>query len=295
MNQSVVKIQADFHMHSSYSDGEATIEAMLSQAFESGRKVAAISDHAAGWEIGGRMHFFFPTLEVYRSYLEEIRVWKDYYAHMGMAVYSALEIEVFSDGTWNLDPGIKAWQERYGDDSLGVDIRIGAVHPESVAEEVATRALWGMPDREHVLMESCVAALREPLFDIVAHPSQAVWSQFQRDFSRAELDYLYSALKERLDVHGPIAIEINCKRRTVAYDNGQAINGPAGDLQFLKRVRDLAVPFVLSSDAHSVRQLCDFETEWVGILGFPLHVATSLAGLKSFARGDYAEGATRTL
>jgi histidinol-phosphatase (PHP family) len=106
-------LHSDTHMHSTYSDGSATIAAMAEAAFEKGMTTIAITDHVP-LPFDTRYAMKMAQMAAYRK--EITRVKRSYEGRM--AVKTGLEIEYI--------PGHKDWLASIA--SMDWDITIASVH-----------------------------------------------------------------------------------------------------------------------------------------------------------------------
>ena len=103
-------LRGDFHMHTTYSDGDDTLEAMIAAAAARGYEYHAISDHSQG---RGRRFGMDPASLLRQK--EEIRTLSERY---GIATLQASEVDILPDGS--LD---------YGDEVLAqLDLVVASVH-----------------------------------------------------------------------------------------------------------------------------------------------------------------------
>ena len=102
-------LRGDFHMHTTYSDGDDTLEAMIAAAAARGYEYHAISDHS-----GGRGRFGMDP-EAVRAQRHEIRTLSERY---GIRTLCGSEVDILPDGSLDYDDGVLA----------ELDIVIGSVH-----------------------------------------------------------------------------------------------------------------------------------------------------------------------
>lgn len=187
-------IQSDLQMHSTWSDGQSSIEEMARAAQARGLRYIAITDHSQSLGVTGGL-----SPERLRQQQAEIdkvnrRMGSDF------RVLHGAEVEIRADGA--LD---------YADEVLaGLDIVIGALHT-------------GLRQGREKTTQRMLAAIHNPHIDIIAHPSGRIIAE--RD--GADLDYeaiLHAAAEthtlmeinahpSRLDlddVHARRAIDLGC-------------------------------------------------------------------------------------
>jgi len=177
-------LRGDFHMHTTWSDGDDSLEGMIAAAAARGYEYHAISDHSQGR--GPRFGMDPATL---RKQRREIEALGDRY---GIATLCASEVDILPDGT--LD---------FGDDVLAeLDIVIGSVHTDTKQsrEEMTAR-----------LIRAC----ENPFLNIIGHPTgrrfdgsygyefdyDAVFSAAARTGTALEID----GQAMRLDLPSPLA------------------------------------------------------------------------------------------
>jgi DNA polymerase (family 10) len=132
-------IRGDLHMHTTLSDGHASVEEMAAAARELGREYIAITDHSASHGFGNDVQ---PDALLARA--EEIRALPD----LGIQVLAGTETNVLPDGS--LD---------YEDDVLEqLDWVIASLHTSfRLAEKEQTRRM--------------LTAMEHPLVDAIGHPT----------------------------------------------------------------------------------------------------------------------------
>jgi DNA polymerase (family 10) len=137
-------INGDLHIHTTWSDGVASIEDMVQAAAGRGYRYIAISDHSGGLGIA---HGLSP--ERLRSQMVEIRQVAARYPQI--RVLTASEVDIRADGTMD-----------FPDDVLAdLDIVIGSIHSAmSQTAEEATRRL--------------LRAVENPHVDVIGHPTTRI-------------------------------------------------------------------------------------------------------------------------
>jgi DNA polymerase (family X) len=132
-------IRGDLHMHTTLSDGHASVEEMAAAARELGHEYIAITDHSASHGFGNDVQ---PD-ELLRR-LEEIRALPD----LGIAVLAGTETNVLPDGS--LD---------YEDDVLEqLDWVVASLHTS-----------FRLSEKEQT--ERMMRAMEHPLVDLIGHPT----------------------------------------------------------------------------------------------------------------------------
>ncbi len=133
-------LRGDFHMHTTWSDGDDTLEAMIAAAAARGYEYHAISDHSPGR--GRRLGLDPRKLAEQRALIEQLG------ARHGIATLCAGEVDVLPDGS--LD---------FSDDVLAsLDVVIASVHSATgqSREEMTAR-----------LIRAC----ENPYVTIIGHPT----------------------------------------------------------------------------------------------------------------------------
>lgn len=137
----VEDIKGEVHCHSTWSDGQASIEGMARAALARGYQYLAITDHSQSLGVAGglsidRLREQKQELQTVQARLPDIRLWH------------GIEIEVKADGS--LD---------YPDEVLAeLDFVVASVHT-------------GLRQERETLTRRALAAIRNPHVRVLAHPS----------------------------------------------------------------------------------------------------------------------------
>jgi DNA polymerase (family 10) len=133
-------IRGDFHMHSTWSDGRDSLEAMIEAAAARGYEYHAISDHSHG---RGKRYGLDPTaLLEQRAQIEALG------ARYGIRTLFASEVDILPDGS--LD---------FSDEVLSqLDIVIGSVHS-------------GFNQTREEMTQRLIRACENPYVTIIGHPT----------------------------------------------------------------------------------------------------------------------------
>jgi DNA polymerase (family 10) len=201
------QLRGDLQMHSTWSDGRATVEQMVAACEERGYEYCALTDHGPGLPVvqgldGAR-------LRAQWGEIAEVQA-----RHPGIRVLRGLEVDVLADGSLAL-----------GDELLaGLDLVVAAVHTRLrlPAEEQTRRYL---------------RALEHPRVAILAHPTARRLGM--RGGVEADWDAIFAAAAAR-----GVAVEANASPERLDLDGAR-----------LRRARELGCRVVVSTDAHSVREL----------------------------------------
>jgi DNA polymerase (family 10) len=133
-------VRGVFHMHCTFSDGNQSLEEMISAAAQRGYEYHSISDHSVG-----RGAQYGMTVEELRAQRERVRSIGDGY---GIRTLCSSEVDILPDGS--LD---------YGDEVLAeLDIVVGSVHSAfNLSRDEMTRRL--------------IRACENPYVNIIGHPT----------------------------------------------------------------------------------------------------------------------------
>ena len=166
-------IRGDLHMHSTYSDGNASIEQMALAARELGYEYICITDHSQSLTVA---HGLDP--ERLRKQHKEIEAVNK--KIKGIRVLAGTEVDILADGSLDLP-----------DEALAqCDFVIASIHS-------------GMQQDEKRLTERLVKAMRNPHVHAIAHPTGRVLGG-QRDAYPLDFDEVVHVAKET-----GTALEIN--------------------------------------------------------------------------------------
>ncbi len=191
-------LRGDFHMHTVWSDGDDTLEAMIAAAAARGYEYHAISDHSQGR--GRRFGLDPEKLLAQRAAIEELSV------RHHIRTLCASEVDILPDGSLDFD-----------DDVLSrLDLVIGSVH-------TATRQ-----SREEMTAR-LIAACENPYVTILGHPTgrrfdgspgyefdyDAVFAAAARTGTALEID----GQAARLDLPAPLARKAKTFGATFALDS----------------------------------------------------------------------------
>ena len=157
-------IRGDLHMHTTYSDGQDTLEGMVASCAALGYEYIAITDHSEN--SGASRSVTRELLERQRDEIERLR---DKYERM--AILHGIEVDILPSG--KLD---------FPDDVLErLDIVLASLH-DAARHDPAT------------LTRRCLSAIRHPLVNVITHPT----NQLVGRRSGYELDYpaIYAAAVE---------------------------------------------------------------------------------------------------
>jgi DNA polymerase (family X) len=134
-------IRGDLHMHSTYSDGQDTLEVMMSAAATLGYEYVAITDHSTSAAASRAV-----TLDQLASQHEEVERLRETFPQM--AILHGIEVEILSDGRLDFDDSIL---ER-------LDIVLASLHDAAGQDGPA-------------LTRRCIDVMRHPLVNVITHPA----------------------------------------------------------------------------------------------------------------------------
>jgi DNA polymerase (family X) len=174
-------LRGDLHMHSTWSDGRDTIEAMARACQERGYAYMAIADHSRSTTVAGGLGP--ERLEAQWLEIDEVRA-----KVPGIRIFRSMEVDILADGTLDLP-----------DEHLErLDLVIVSIH-----------SLMRMPEKQ--MTHRVLRALEHPCVDILAHPTGRRMPQrgpFEIDMeavlrAAAELDVAVevNSLPQRLDLN----------------------------------------------------------------------------------------------
>ena len=134
-------IQGDLHMHTTWSDGAATVDRMAAAALDRGYRYVAITDHSPSTGVTGGLDG--PALRA--QAVEIARVQEEL---PGIRILRGCEVDVLPDGSLDIE-----------DEFLSeLDLVLIAVHSS-----------FDMPEAR--MTDRIVRALENPLVDILCHPT----------------------------------------------------------------------------------------------------------------------------
>jgi len=134
-------IKGDLHVHTDWSDGRDSIEAMALAAKDRGYQYLAITDHSQGRRIAHGL-----DAERLRQQMAEIKELNRRLS--GIRILSGIEVDIRADGSLDLPPELLA----------ELDIVVAAVHS-------------AMNQPQEQMMRRIVRAIENPLVDVLAHPT----------------------------------------------------------------------------------------------------------------------------
>ena len=165
-------IQGDLHMHSTWSDGKASVEEMARACESRGYRYLAVSDHSPALAMVGGL-----TPEKAVDQWEEIDRIQE--GLDGITIFKSLEVDILRDGSLDMTDEVL---ER-------LDLVLVSVH--------------SLMEMDRVLMtDRVISAIQHPQVDILAHPTGRLLGR--REPFQLEMEEVLQAARD-LDV----AVEIN--------------------------------------------------------------------------------------
>ena len=200
-------IRGDLHMHSTWSDGKDSIEAMARACEARGYDYVAISDHS-------------PALAMVRGLTPDTapEQWAEIdrvqEALDEIVVLKSLEVDILRDGSLDMT-----------DDVLeALDLVIVSVHSLMDLDQAA-------------MTNRVIRAMQHPCVDLVGHPTGRLLGR--REPFELDMEAVLQAASEL-----GVALEINSNPKRLDLNDVHA-----------RRAKELGVKVVVSTDAHSLRQL----------------------------------------
>lgn len=196
----VGQIRGDLHMHTTETDGRATLEEMAAAARERGYEYIAITDHSKALAMANGMDE--ARVVAFAKHVREVNR-----NGLGIRVFSGLECDILRDGALDL-----------AHDALAeLDLVIGSVH-----------SYMNMEGAE--MTERLLRALECPYLRILGHPTGRMLLErdpFPFDFERVLVEAIrrgvwleINSSPERLDLSAPMARTAKAKgaRFTISTD-----------------------------------------------------------------------------
>jgi histidinol phosphatase-like PHP family hydrolase len=158
---------SDLQMHTTWSDGRASLEVMADRASAEGRRCVAVTDHSQGLPIARGMDE--PTLLRQGEEIDDLNR-RLRAAGKDPVLLRSIEMNLTPDGEGDMDPEVLA----------GLDLVLGAFHSHlRVTDDQTDRYL---------------AAVRNPTVHVLAHPQGRRWNA--RDGLQADWPRVFDAAAE---------------------------------------------------------------------------------------------------
>lgn len=204
-------MQGDLHMHTTATDGKATIEEMAEAAKARGLKYIAITDHSKRVAMANGL-----DSERLRAHWKEIDKARGKVS--GIEILCGIECDILEDATMDLPDDVLA----------EADWVIAVLH-------------YGLKQPREQINKRLLAAIENPHVSVIGHPSGRIVNR------RQGADISYSDVFKAAADHG-VMMEINAHRSRLDLDEIQAA-----------AAKDLGIPIVISTDAHSVHGFAEME------------------------------------
>ncbi|MFQ5861398.1 MAG: DNA polymerase/3'-5' exonuclease PolX, partial [Dehalococcoidia bacterium] len=159
----VADIKGDLHVHSEWSDGRDSLEAMLSAARAMGHHYVAITDHSEGLGVARGL-----TPERLRQQREELRALEQ---RLGITVLQGSEVDIRADGSLDFPDEVLA----------ELDLIVAAIH--SSLNQEAQR-----------ITERTLQAMHHPYVTILAHPTSRLLGE--REPTQIDMEAVFQAALE---------------------------------------------------------------------------------------------------
>ena len=200
-------IKGDLHTHTSDSDGLNTIDEIVEAAKKKGYEYIAITDHSQSLYVAGGL-----TEEKLLKQIEQIEAINNNLNNF--VVLKGIEVDIKSDGTLDFPDSIL---ER-------LDIVIAAIHT-------------GLKQERGKLMERLTKAMRNPLVNIIAHPTGRI------------IGY-----REPYDIDVQELIKIAAETHKVLEINASPERMDLRDI-YVKSAREEGVLLAIGTDTHQLSSL----------------------------------------
>ncbi len=203
-------LRGDFHMHCDFSDGEATLEAMIAAAAARGYTYHAMSDHSQACGSWGM------TIERLREQRGRIAEVGDRY---GIRTLRASEVDILPDGSLDYPPEVL--------DEL--DLVIGSVHTaHNQSRDQMTARLIRACENPYVTLIGHPTGRRVGGFSGYEFDYDAVFAAAARTGTALEID----GQATRLDLPSPLARRAKAAGATFALDSDAHAIDDLDDIDF---------------------------------------------------------------
>jgi DNA polymerase (family 10) len=156
-------IRGDFHIHTNWSDGSDSLEAVAAALSARGYAYAAICDHSRSLKVAHGM-----SIQRLRQQMAKIRAWNARSKRLRLLMGS--EVDILSDGSMD-----------YPDHVLAeLDFVVGSIHS-------------GFSQSESMLTRRLVTAMRNPYVTLIAHPTGRLMGQ--REPYAVDLEAVFKSAK----------------------------------------------------------------------------------------------------
>jgi DNA polymerase (family 10) len=196
-------IRGDLQMHSTWSDGKASIEEMARACEKLGYEYFALTDHSQAMAMVQGL-----TPERAREQWDEIDEVRE--RVKGIEIFRSVEIDILKDGSLDM--------------------------PDEILEEldVVVISVHSFMDQDRKTMtERVLKAMAHPSVDILAHPTGRIINR--RESFELDVEAVLAAAAEL-----QVAVELNANPNRLDFSDVH-----------VHRAKELGVPVVISTDAHS--------------------------------------------
>jgi DNA polymerase (family 10) len=206
---SLADMRGDLQMHSTWSDGQASVEEMARACLECGYEYFALTDHSQDMAMVQGL-----TPERAREQWSEIEEVQEVVP--GIRILRSVEVDILRDGSLDMP-----------DDVLEqLDLVVISVHSF-------------MDQDRRTMTERVLRAMQHPSVDILAHPTGRIINR--REPFEVDVEAVLEAAADLC-----LAVELNASPNRLDLSDVH-----------VHRAKELAVPVVISTDAHSPRGLAD--------------------------------------
>lgn len=196
-------MRGDLHMHTTATDGAATIREMITAARDRGLKYIAITDHSQRVSMANGLN-----AERLRAHWREIQKVREEFS--GIDVLLGVECDILENAEMDLPDDVLA----------EADWVLAVLH-------------YGLKQPRELIMQRLLSAIRNPHVDAIGHPSGRLIGK------RTAADIDYAELFRAAADH-QVMMEINANPARLDLTDVQAA-----------AARDLKIPIVINTDAHS--------------------------------------------
>jgi DNA polymerase (family 10) len=196
-------MRGDLHMHTTATDGTATIREMIEAAKSRGLKYIAITDHSKRVAMAGGL-----DSDQLRKHWQDINEVRE--SVSGIDVLCGIECDILEDATLDLPDDVLA----------EADWVLAVLH-------------YGLKQPGETINQRLLTAIRNPHVDAIGHPTGRLL------LKRRGADVGFDEVFRAAAVEG-VMMEINAHPSRLDLDDVHA-----------SRARDLEIPIVINTDAHS--------------------------------------------
>ncbi len=218
-------LRGDCHVHTDWSDGGDTLEAMVAAAAAQGHDYLVLTDHSPRLAIANGL-----SAQRLRRQLDAVATVNEALAGTGFRVLTGIEVDIAPDGSLDQDPELLAL----------LDVVVGSVHSELRMEraKMTRRLLTALADPHLDILGHCTGR-KLPVATDARHASRG-GAPRRRAPSSFDVDAVFAAAARH-----DKAIEINSRP--------DRLDPPSNLLRKAAKVDGLR--FAINSDAHAVAQL----------------------------------------